>query len=232
MSSIYSNIGLKTSSTSSSSSTSSTSSSTTGSDSLSQADFMKLLTTQLSYQDPTKPVDNVEMVSQMAQISSLSGITSLNTTLNTMNSSMTSSQALMASSLVGQSALVNTNVGSVTSGGTLSGIVPTGTAGATDMTLSIVNSAGEVVRQYTSSGSETGDVPFTWDGNDSNGTAVASGKYTVKATGLVNGISQDLTPQLYGQVESVTLGNTTNPTTVALQGLGSYKLGELLEISK
>lgn len=229
--SIYSDIGLNTNS--SKSSTSSTSSSAkTGSDSLSQADFMKLLTTQLSYQDPTKPVDNIEMVSQMAQISSLSGITSLNNTLNTMSSSMTSSQALMASSLVGQKALVNSSNSYLTSGNTISGMVPTGTSGAKDLTLSIVNSAGEVVRQYTSTDTVTGDVPFTWDGKDSNGTAAASGNYTVKVNGLVNGVSQDLTAQLYGQVESVTLGNTTTPTTVALQGLGSYQLGQLLEISK
>ena len=229
--SIYSDIGLTTSSKTSSTSSASNSKKT-GSDSLSQADFMKLLTTQLSYQDPTKPVDNVEMVSQMAQISSLSGIASLNTTLNTMSSSMTSSQALMASSLVGQTALVNSSSSYVTSGNTLSGVVPTGTEGVTDISLSIVNSAGEVIRQYSSTGSVTGDVPFTWDGKDSNGTVVASGNYTVKANGLVNGVSQDLTAQLYGQVESVTLGNTTKPTTVALQGLGSYQLGQLLEISK
>ena len=229
--SIYSDIGLTTSSKTSSTSSAS-SSKTTGSDSLSQADFMKLLTTQLSYQDPTKPVDNVEMVSQMAQISSLSGITSLNTTLNTMSSSMTSSQALMASSLVGQTALVNSSSSYVTSGNTLSGVVPTGTEGVTDISLSIVNSAGEVIRQYSSKGSVAGDIPFTWDGKDNNGTAAASGNYTVKANGLVNGVSQDLTAQLYGQVESVTLGNTTKPTTVALQGLGSYQLGQLLEISK
>lgn len=229
--SIYSDIGLTTSSKTSSTSSASNSKKT-GSDSLSQADFMKLLTTQLSYQDPTKPVDNVEMVSQMAQISSLSGITSLNTTLNTMSSSMTSSQALMASSLVGQTALVNSSSSYVTSGNTLSGVVPTGTEKVTDLNLSIVNSAGEVIRQYSSTGTVTGDIPFSWDGKDSNGTAVASGNYTVKANGLVNGVSQDLTAQLYGQVESVTLGNTTTPTTVALQGLGSYQLGQLLEISK
>jgi flagellar basal-body rod modification protein FlgD len=229
--SIYSDIGLTTSSKTSSTSSASNSKKT-GSDSLSQADFMKLLTTQLSYQDPTKPVDNVEMVSQMAQISSLSGITSLNTTLNTMSSSMTSSQALMASSLVGQTALVNSSSSYVTSGNTLSGVVPTGTEGVTDLNLLVVNSAGEVIRQYSSTGSVAGDIPFSWDGKDSNGTVVASGNYTVKANGLVNGVSQDLTAQLYGQVESVTLGNTTTPTTVALQGLGSYQLGQLLEISK
>ena len=145
---------------------------------------------------------------------------------------MTSSQALMASSLVGQTALVNSSSSYVTSGNTLSGVVPTGTEGATDISLSIVNSAGEVIRQYSSTGSVTGDVPFTWDGKDSNGTAAASGNYKVKVNGLVNGVSQDLTAQLYGQVESVTLGNTTTPTTVALQGLGSYQLGQLLEISK
>ena len=228
--SIYSDIGLTTSSKTSSTSSASNSKKT-GSDSLSQADFMKLLTTQLSYQDPTKPVDNVEMVSQMAQISSLSGITSLNTTLNTMSSSMTSSQALMASSLVGQTALVNSSSSYVTSGNTLSGVVPTGTEGVTDLNLLVVNSAGEVIRQYSSTGSVAGDIPFSWDGKDSNGTVVASGNYTVKANGLVYGVSQDLTAQLYGQVESVTLGNTTTPTTVALQGLGSYQLGQLLEIS-
>lgn len=228
--SIYSDIGLKTS-TSTASTSSASSSSSTGSDSLSQADFMKLLTTQLSYQDPTKPVDNIEMVSQMAQISTLSGITSLNNTVSTMSSSMTSSQALMASSLVGQKALVNSNSSYLTQGNTLSGIVPTGTGGASDLTLSVVNSAGEVVRQYSSSGEISGDIPFTWDGKDNNGNSVSSGNYTVKANGIVKGVSTDLTAQLYGQVESVTLGNTTTPTTVALQGLGSYTLGQLLEIS-
>ncbi|WP_051448990.1 FlgD immunoglobulin-like domain containing protein [Tolumonas lignilytica] len=145
---------------------------------------------------------------------------------------MTSSQALMASSLVGQKALVNSSSSYLTQGNTLSGVIPTGTDGATDLSLSVVDASGAVVRQYNSTGSVSGNIPFTWDGKDSSGNEVASGNYTIKANGIVNGVSQDLTAQLYGQVSSVTLGNTTTPTTVALQGLGSYQLGQLLEISK
>lgn len=48
---------------------------------LGQADFIRLLTTQLKQQDPTDPVDNKDMIAQMAQFSSLSGIEKLNSTV-------------------------------------------------------------------------------------------------------------------------------------------------------
>ena len=48
---------------------------------LGQADFIRLMTTQMKMQDPTDPVDNKEMIAQMAQFSSLSGITETNDTL-------------------------------------------------------------------------------------------------------------------------------------------------------
>lgn len=48
---------------------------------LGQSDFLKLLTTQLTMQDPTDPVDNKEMIAQMAQFSSLAGLSQINDTL-------------------------------------------------------------------------------------------------------------------------------------------------------
>ena len=39
-----------------------------------QGDFLRLMTAQLSQQDPFNPVDNQQMVAQMAQFSSLAGI--------------------------------------------------------------------------------------------------------------------------------------------------------------
>ena len=46
-----------------------------------QSDFMRLMTAQLSQQDPFNPVDNQQMVAQMAQFSSLAGISETNTVL-------------------------------------------------------------------------------------------------------------------------------------------------------
>lgn len=48
---------------------------------LGMQDFVRLLTTELSQQDPTDPVDNKDMLAQMAQFSSLSGINDVNSTL-------------------------------------------------------------------------------------------------------------------------------------------------------
>lgn len=48
---------------------------------LGQSDFLRLMTAQLSQQDPFNPIDNQEMVAQMAQFSSLAGISETNVTL-------------------------------------------------------------------------------------------------------------------------------------------------------
>ena len=69
---------------------------------LSQEDFFALLTEQLANQDPTKPVDNDQMVSQMTQFTTADGINKLNEKFETFATSMTSNQALQASSLIGQ----------------------------------------------------------------------------------------------------------------------------------
>jgi len=43
-----------------------------------QIDFLRLLTTQLEYQNPLDPVDNAEFIGQMAQFSNLQQVINLN----------------------------------------------------------------------------------------------------------------------------------------------------------
>lgn len=52
-----------------------------GLDSLGQRDFLRLLTTQLTFQDPLKPADNEAMLAQMAQFSTLAATTASGATL-------------------------------------------------------------------------------------------------------------------------------------------------------
>ena len=52
-----------------------------GLDSLDGGDFLRLLTTQLTFQDPLEPTDNEEMPAQMAQFSTLSATTESGATL-------------------------------------------------------------------------------------------------------------------------------------------------------
>lgn len=224
--SIYSDIGLTTTPTS----TTTTTSSSSKSSSLSQSDFLSLLTTQLSYQDPTKPVDNAQMVSQMAQISTVDSLASLNTSVSNLSSVVTSSQALMASGLVGQQVLIPSSTGYLGSDSTMNGVLSTG-SGASDLKVTVKNSSGAVVYQTTMSGDHVGNVPFNWDGKDSSGNSLPEGKYTLSVSGLVNGQSQDLSALVYGKVSSVTLGSSSTSTSLNLNGLGSIELSKILEVT-
>ncbi len=72
---------------------------------LGQADFLKLMTAQLKNQDPFEPVDNTQMVAQMAQFSSLSGITEMNTTLKAIAAKLAGTSTSDALAYVGKTVL-------------------------------------------------------------------------------------------------------------------------------
>ena len=84
---------------------------------LSQEDFFALLTEQLSNQDPTKPVDNDQLVAQMTSFTTADGVQQLNEQFETFSASMTSNQALQASSLIGQDVLIADNKGYMSNAG-------------------------------------------------------------------------------------------------------------------
>ncbi|WP_374396312.1 flagellar hook assembly protein FlgD [Sphingopyxis sp.] len=69
---------------------------------LGQSDFLRLMTAQLSSQDPFNPVDNQEMVAQMAQFSSLAGVSETNTVLKSISEQLAAQTALLKDIKAGQ----------------------------------------------------------------------------------------------------------------------------------
>jgi flagellar basal-body rod modification protein FlgD len=79
--------------------------------SLGQDEFLKLMTTQMTHQDPNNPMQNGEFLSQMAQFGTVSGIQDLQKSFATFAGSINSDQALQAASLVGRNVTVTSDQG-------------------------------------------------------------------------------------------------------------------------
>ncbi|MFT4927876.1 MAG: flagellar basal-body rod modification protein FlgD, partial [Phenylobacterium sp.] len=138
---------------------------------LKQEDFFALLTQQLSYQDPTKPVENDQMISQMTSFTMADGIADLNSNFADFASSMTSNQALQASSLVGQKVLMPSETVAMSEGGQTAGTV-TLPQSVQNLTVRIEDASGQLIRTVEMGNVAAGKQRFQWDGLDNNGNPV------------------------------------------------------------
>ena len=74
-------------------------------------DFMKILLTQLTYQDPLKPMDNQEFIAQVAQFTSLEQAQQLNTKIEQL---VINQSALQSVGLIGKTVVAESGGASIT----------------------------------------------------------------------------------------------------------------------
>jgi flagellar basal-body rod modification protein FlgD len=197
---------------------------------LKQEDFFALLTEQLANQDPTKPVDNDQLVAQMTSFTTADGISQLNEKFESFASSMTSNQALQASSLIGQSVLVTGNIGYMANQGEgISGVVINENT-SQDTQITIQNANGEVVRTLDIGTQAAGNIQFNWDGTDDAGNQLPPGNYGVVVQGNVFGQETALPVAINRHVDSVSLSGSSAGVVLNLDGDVSIKLDDVIQI--
>jgi flagellar basal-body rod modification protein FlgD len=157
-----------------------------GAGAMDQNDFLRLMTTQLTTQDPFNPVDNTQMVAQMAQFSQVAGIAEMNQSLSRIASSLGGSRLSDAASWIGHSMLVESDVATPLTNGTYAGefSLPDG---ADSVTVSYQDANGAVVHSETLGAQEAGNVAVAWDGKNEAGEYVAGGPLRLVVTATKSG---------------------------------------------
>lgn len=159
------------------SSSSSSSTATTGSSTIDQAGFLKLLTAQMTMQDPTAPMDSNTMVQQMSQMSEVQGITEMNSSMKSLLSEIQGNRIGDAASWIGKAALLSSSTAQPLTNGGYAGEI-TLPSDATSMNVSLVDSSGKSVYTQTLTNQKAGTIDFAWDGKLADGTQ-ASGPLSV-----------------------------------------------------
>lgn len=198
--------------------------------SLAQDEFLKLMTTQMTHQDPTKPMENNQFLSQMAQFGTVSGIQDLQQSFKDFSASISSDQALQAASLVGRNVSVPSDVGLLAAGGEINGNFDLTTSSPNVDVLITDPQTGDVIRKIPLGQQTAGPVPFSWDGLDANGTPVSPGLYNVQAEANIDGEHTVFQPAIDAKVESVTMSSGGNGVQVNLAGLGAVGFNKIKQI--
>ena len=195
---------------------------------LGQEDFLKLMITQLQNQDPFEPMDNGEFLGQIAQFGTVSGIEELQQSFKDFSQSIQSGQALQAASLVDRAVVVPADTitldpefgqwGSVN--------LP---ASATDVTISVHDQAGALVRRIPLGPQSAGDVEFAWDGLTESGELARPGTYEFRAQATGAARTESLEVLLASRVNSVSIDNNDG-LTLHVQGLGEVNFSQVRRI--
>ncbi|MCF6219108.1 MAG: flagellar hook assembly protein FlgD [Gammaproteobacteria bacterium] len=192
-------------------------------------EFLTLMLAQIENQDPLEPMDNGEFLTQLAQIEAAGGIADLQVSFDSMANTLQSSQALQASSMVGRNVVVPSDTSSLRNGN-LSGAV--GLADAAErVDVKIYNESGSLVRTLDLGALSGGISSFSWDGKDAEGNVLPDGQYEIKSTAWYSsGVTEQLPTMANATVESVTIGSGSQGIALNLDGLGSWRMADVLQI--
>ena len=197
-------------------------------DRLGQEEFLKLMITQLENQDPFKPMESGEFLGQLAQFATVTGIEDLQKSFHEFGQTIYSGQTLQAAGLVDRQVMVPGDMMLTDPAPGVNGGVQVAASG--DVTVSVYNQSGQLVRRIPMGTQEAGLREFHWDGRDANGALMPPGIYEFRAEATGGGRTEALDMYLSGRVESVSVGENQGSLTLRVEGVGEFDFSKVRQI--
>lgn len=190
--------------------------------------FLKLLSTQLKYQDPFQPIENTEFLAQLAQFSSLEQLLNINGNLQANFLIIQSMNNSIAATLVGKTAKAYGNTVWVNEEGNSS--INYKLDSFAKVTIKIYDEDDNLVRTINTEWQNAGENEVIWDGKNNNGMKVPEGKYTFKVEATdANGNKVNVTPFIKGKITGVRF--TENGAVFLINGL-EINFGDIFEFGE
>ncbi len=147
---------------------------------LGKDDFLKLLLTQLQYQDPTEPTDAETILTQTSQLAALESADNTNKALEELAATLSNSDQLSVIAAIGKTADMGSNAISYDkSATTFEMYFPADVASGS---VEILDSDGKIIQTMDIPESSSGVQQFTWDGTLSSGEYADPATYYVTAS--------------------------------------------------
>lgn len=138
--------------------------------------FLKLLTTQISNQDPLNPTDTSQFTQQLVEYAQVEQETDQNKTLSSILTNLYSQGISQASSFIGREARFDTDTAGLQGSSPATWTYASQTK-PTSLVATIKDADGKVVRTVTLD--PTSDGRFSWDGKKDDGSQAPDGAYTL-----------------------------------------------------
>lgn len=197
---------------------------------LGQADFLRLLTTQLQNQDPNDPMDPTDFVTDLTQMSQLEATNSLNASVLTMTEGFQNLQTMQAATLIGKSVQAEGEDFSHTAGAE-STFRLNAAEDLEDVKIVISNDDG-IVTELEVGDMAAGEEAYSWDGIDQDGLEANSGVYSLTVYGTnADGDLKSIDTVVATKVNSVGI-NTDGTMTLTLATGEQVDMAAVREISE
>jgi flagellar basal-body rod modification protein FlgD len=179
--------------------------------------FLTLLTTQLKNQDPSSPMDPDTFTTELVQMTGVQQQLLSNQLLQQLVNASPSQGVTSAVDLIGQNVSASTPSATLSNGSaTWDYTLPSSVAKAT---VTVTDSAGDVVYTGSAPSYASGAHSFTWNGETNSGTQEPNGGTYTLTMSATDTTGTAVTPTIGVTGTATSVQNTAGTTTVTVDGV-------------